>query len=151
MTVAIRRIVFTTDFSAPAAHAQQYAEAFAGSFSAELFVLHVVDQQPLIPSPDIERRWVDDEISRARHQLKGCFLGQTHSPVLEVRAGAAAPTITQYAHEVNADLIVIGTHGRSGLSHLLLGSVAEKVVRLAECPVLTVHPRGHAFSLDRPA
>lgn len=148
MTVSIRRVLFATDFSAPAAHAQQFAEAFAGSFSADLYALSIVDQQPVIPAVEVSGRWVDDEVARARHQLKGCFAARTTPPVLEVRTGKAEQAIIDYAREIGADLIVIGTHGRTGLSHLLLGSVAEKLVRLATCPVLTVHPVDHPFVLD---
>jgi universal stress protein A len=55
--------------------------------------------------------------------------------------------IVQYARQNDVDLIVMGTHGRSGLSHLLLGSVAEKVIRKAHCPVLVVRPEGHVFEM----
>ncbi|HUQ68179.1 MAG TPA: universal stress protein, partial [Planctomycetaceae bacterium] len=62
-----------------------------------------------------------------------------------IRIGAPYVEIVKYAAEQDVDVIVVGTHGRSGLTHLLLGSTAEKVVRKAPCPVLTVHPKGHQF------
>ena len=65
--------------------------------------------------------------------------------VREVRVGAAFMEIIDYARENEIDLIVIGTHGRSGLMHILMGSVAERIVRKAPCPVLTVKPEGHQF------
>ena len=65
--------------------------------------------------------------------------------VREVRYGYAYREIVRHAKEQNVDLIVVGTHGRTGLTHLFLGSVAEKVVRNAPCPVLTVRPEGHQF------
>ena len=64
-----------------------------------------------------------------------------HSAVM----GLAVDEILNYAHEHEIDLIVVGTHGHSGLARLLIGSVAEKLVRVANCPVLTVHPKGHQF------
>jgi Universal stress protein family/Putative prokaryotic signal transducing protein len=68
-----------------------------------------------------------------------------------IRQGDAVSETIQYANESKSDLIVIATHGRTGLSRLLLGSVAEKIVRLSTCPVLTVHPEGHQFVLDKAA
>jgi nucleotide-binding universal stress UspA family protein len=57
--------------------------------------------------------------------------------------------ITKYSSEHAIDMIVVGTHGHTGLAHLLLGSVAEKLVRLSTCPVLTVHPKGHPFLVPK--
>ena len=65
-----------------------------------------------------------------------------------VVTGFAVDEIVHYAEEHQIDLIVVGTHGLTGITHLLLGSVAEKLVRCAPCPVLTVHPTGHQFVLD---
>src|SRR5439155_18076193 len=69
----------------------------------------------------------------------------------EVRVSPdAAEAIVEYAKDVHADIIVVGTHGRSGVSRLLMGSVAEHVVRTAPCPVLVVRPREHEFVLPEP-
>ena len=65
--------------------------------------------------------------------------------VRATRMGSPFVEITTYAKEKDVDLIVLGTHGRSAIAHILLGSVAEKVVRKSPCPVLTVHPHGHQF------
>ena len=65
--------------------------------------------------------------------------------VREVRVGTAFMEIIEYARETDIDMIVIGTHGRSGLMHVLMGSVAERIVRKGPCPVLTVKPKGHQF------
>ena len=64
---------------------------------------------------------------------------------MPVRTGVPFLEIIRYAKELEIDLIVLGTHGRTGLAHVLLGSVAERVVRKSPCPVLTVHPKGHQF------
>ncbi len=153
MGVTIGRILFTTDFSESARHAQQYAVTLANSFGATLHVLHVVSEEALVPAPELQQRWLETEIDRARKQLK-VDVGAAPvggQPVVQVtQAGHPVHEIVKYAAEHEIDLIVIGTHGRTGLSHLLIGSIAEKVVRLATCPVLTVHPSDHQFVMAAP-
>lgn len=150
MVISIQRILFVTDFSEPARKAQRYALALAETFGAELYVFHAVSEDVFIPAPDAAIVWLDAEVERARKQLSAEFAAVAGpvKTVLEVRQGNAVHEIVRYADEQNIDLIVLGTHGRTGLSHVLLGSIAEKVVRLATCPVLTVHPTGHQFVLD---
>jgi nucleotide-binding universal stress UspA family protein len=70
---------------------------------------------------------------------------QVRQVVREVQSGPPFVEIVRYAKEHDVDLIVMGTHGRTGIAHALIGSVAEKVVRKAPCPVLTVRPEGHQF------
>src|SRR5262245_767713 len=134
----IHTILHPTDFSAPSGHALGFACALARDYGARLVVLHVTPLQPVfagegMPPPDPEEiRAAGDE------QLRKLRL-----PADDVRAerrlesGAAAAEILRVAREINADLIVMGTHGRTGLGRLLMGSVAEQVVRKAPCPVLT--------------
>lgn len=149
MTISIRRILFVTDFSEPARKAQLYAQALAEKYGAQLYAFHAVSEEVFVPTPDVAEQWLKAETERARQQL-ATELRDVPSAVLEVRQGNAVQEIIKYAGEQNVDLIVIGTHGRGGLSHVLLGSIAEKVVRLATCPVLTVHPSDHQFVLDLP-
>lgn len=148
MTVSVRRILFTTDFSAPAHDAQDYAGALARQFDAELHSLHIVTEPLPLPGP--RGTWIRPEqalpgmIKDAEAQLARTMEGavaDSSKLVCAVRVGDSVREITQYADEHQIDLIVIGTHGRTGLSHLLIGSVAEKVIRLAKCPVLSVHPK----------
>jgi len=148
MSISIQRILFATDFSEPARNAQQFAVAFSEKFGAQLHVLHCVSEEALVPAPDLAAEWLHAEVNRARQQLTK-EIGGTCSARLEVRPGNPVQEIIRYAGEMAIDLIVIGTHGRSGLSHVLLGSVAEKVVRLATCPVLTVHPQNHSFVMSK--
>jgi nucleotide-binding universal stress UspA family protein len=70
---------------------------------------------------------------------------ERHRAVQVVKVGYAVEEIVKYAKDQEIDLIVIGTHGHTGFAHLLLGSIAEKVVRMATCPVLSVHPKDHPF------
>lgn len=153
MSLAIRRILFTTDFSQSARHAQQYAVALAESFGATLHALHVVSEEAFVPAPDVQHRWLETEIDRARKQLQvdlGNLQIGGQAVVQATQAGHPVHEIIKYAAEHEIDLIIIGTHGRTGLSHLLIGSIAEKVVRLATCPVLTVHPSDHKFVMAAP-
>lgn len=156
MFVQLRRILFPTDFSEPARQAQQYAIALAERFECELHLLHVVPQV-MIPLPEAGTSWTVPEADQ-RQQVEDAQrrlieeLEATHQKnrnlVQVVKVGYAVEEIVNYAKDEDIDLIVIGTHGHTGFAHLLMGSVAEKIVRLATCPVLTVHPKGHQFVSD---
>jgi universal stress protein A len=122
----VREILFPTDFSAVSETAGHMAAGLARHFGARLQVLHVVP-------PHFNR-----EAPRPALQDAVAALEPGVSVTAVIEAGLAAPTIVAYAGTQRIDLIVIGTHGRTGLSHALLGSVAEAVVRRAPCPVLTV-------------
>lgn len=154
--IAIKNVLVATDFSEPSETAVGYARAMCRAFGATLHVVHVFE--PLwITSADIvgggvslatmiqgledtARKQLDTTVTEAdRRELKA-------TPVF-VSSESPAREIAKYAAEKHVDLIVIGTHGRSGLSRLLIGSVAEKVVRMAPCPVLTVHHPEHEFVL----
>lgn len=146
MAISIQRILFATDFSKPARNAQSYAVALAEKFGAQLHAFHAVNEDVFVPAPDLASRWIESEVARCRQQLSA-DMGSV-SAKQEVRPGNAVQEIIKYASDERIDLIVIATHGRTGLSHALLGSIAEKVVRLATCPVLTVHPTDHTFVMD---
>lgn len=153
MGLAIQRILFATDFSNSARHAQQYAVALAESFGATLHALHVVSEEAFVPSPEVQHRWLETEIDRAKKQLNvdvGGIQVAGQAVVQATQTGHPVQQVIKYAAEHEIDLIVLGTHGRTGVSHLLIGSVAEKVVRLARCPVLTVHPSDHPMVMSAP-
>ena len=150
--ISIRRILFPTDFSEAAAKAQAYATALADRFGAELHLLHVV-VPPTIPFPDSATSWTmpesglksQIEVAEKVFSQKSADWPEELHLVTKVVTGFAVDEIVQYAEEQEIDLIVVGTHGLTGISHLLIGSVAEKLVRVSTCPVLTVHPTGHQF------
>jgi nucleotide-binding universal stress UspA family protein len=137
-------ILVPTDFSETADRALDYAIALAAKLGARIHVLHVIGIPALgvpelgvaLTSTMIDSLVRDNQAALDRlvdkHRSQATF-GET-----VLRTGDARDTILQAAGEVHADLIVIGTHGRRGISRALLGSVAEAIVRTAPCPVLTV-------------
>ena len=144
--IAIRKILCPVDLSSCADHALAYAAELAEKFAAELTVLYAVpDIVTVLPDgvmpvplagPDATELIADGKTAVTE---KLTALGTARlNPKVEVRIGSAEEEIIAVAKELPADLIVIGTHGRRGLTHFFLGSVAEKVVRTAPCPVLTV-------------
>jgi universal stress protein A len=146
--IAIRRILAPTDFSDSSTPAVRYAAELAQKFDAELTLLHVVQDLTLVvpdvmmPTP-ITTPALADMVEGARAGLATFIdtLGlRGLTPRTEVRMGAPAAEIVSAAADLKADLLCIGTHGRTGLAHFLLGSVAERIVRHAPCPVLTVRP-----------
>jgi nucleotide-binding universal stress UspA family protein len=145
----VKRILVPTDFSATADAALDHAYLLAERFCASLRLLHVLDdpfvaeglaaEGYIAEAPTLRTALLQHAQSRLAHRA-GPREGGV--PVdSEVMFGHGAKTIAEYARALGMDLIVMGTHGRTGIAHLLLGSVAERLVRLAPCPVLTVkHP-----------
>jgi nucleotide-binding universal stress UspA family protein len=138
----IRKILIPSDFSDGSERAVEYAELFARSFGAKILLVHAIEPFPYSATDSLTL--VDH--SKALATIAASLLENQRKPLLkaglEVRTrvliGLPASEILRAAAKEKADLIVMGTHGRSGLGHLLVGSVAEKVVRMAKCPVMTV-------------
>ena len=140
------RILVPTDFSAPSDAALDYARGVATRFGASLHLLHVAeDPYRALYSAEVfvpEMEGLRDEIlgdatGRLNDRLSDTDRAALHATV-DAIIGTPAGSIVEYAAGHEIDLIVMGTHGRGGMSHLLMGSVAERVVRTAPCPVLTV-------------
>jgi nucleotide-binding universal stress UspA family protein len=148
MTLNIRRILVPIDFSEHAEYVIEWASHLALEHSSHLILLHVyhlpVEFQQLegayLP-PDF---WTN--VKKEADQTLARYVGEIRQKGLDVEAvvreGYPATVIVDEATAQNVDLIVIGTHGLSGLKHLLLGSIAERVVQKAPCPVLAVKKRG---------
>jgi nucleotide-binding universal stress UspA family protein len=146
----ISRILVPVDFSAASDEALAYAKTLAGRFGASLHLVHAFEDPftsaafasemystlPLSMREDMLRHAEQRLAERLPADQKELFHGTT-----DIVTGTPARTIVEYSAKLGADLIVMGTHGRSGMAHLLLGSVAERVVRHAPCPVLTVKHR----------
>ena len=152
--IKIQRILFPSDFSDLSLQGLRYARSFAEAYESELHVLHVVDEASLYwmamgPNSLPVGPSTEELVEISRKEM-GKFVeehlgGAKFTVVTEVAMGRPFMEIIRYAREQEIDLIVIGTHGRSGLQHALLGSVAEKVVRKAPCPVLTIRDPEHDF------
>ena len=131
------RILVPTDRSDPARRALEQAADLASRYDATLTALSVVDTRELGSSSE-----TDERTAAAQAELDAAIddLDLEPTPEAVVRAGIPSEEILDYADESGMDLIVMGTHGRTGVRRYLLGSVAEKVVRLSDVPVLSVHP-----------
>ena len=145
--IKLSRIVCPTDFSATSSRAVDYAATMADSFDAELVLLHVI---PTMDYPlrsfgmssslhhiqeELEKRAMQSLENRAKKLAESLPDVKVR---LVLRSGEAHEATMECAKEEGADMIVMGTHGHTGITHALLGSTAEKVVRLSSCPVLTV-------------
>ncbi|KPK85811.1 MAG: hypothetical protein AMJ81_02655 [Phycisphaerae bacterium SM23_33] len=151
----IKKILYATDFSDLSVCALDYAVYLARVCSAELHCLHVVDDSyqywvsleatTIPPGPTVE-----ELVAAAEKQLDGFLAERVPADLLATKAilrGRPFVEIIRHARGRNMDLIVMGTHGRTGLSHVLMGSVAEKVARKSPCPVLTVRHPEQAFEM----
>lgn len=143
----LQRILVPTDLSAASLAGLDYAAELAGPFNAEIVVLYVVEPIVYATPTDLYGATADlgtvlqEQERSGRTQLKK-LQDRYGKKVRKLRAmqqtGTPYVAITNAAKKLKADLIVMSTHGRTGLSHLLMGSVAEKIVRTSPCPVLTV-------------
>jgi len=151
--IKISRILVPTDFSELGNLAVEYGAAIAEQFHSELEILHVIDDYfALAPEAQLmlpdRHEYLCDLQAAARAELAKLTATGKHSETHVGRhttVGRPFEEIVRFAKEHQIDLIVIGSHGRRGISHLLMGSVAERVVRVAGCPVLTVRPDQHQF------
>jgi nucleotide-binding universal stress UspA family protein len=154
--IMIKTILLPTDGSECSGKAMAYALSFAKQYGARVVALHVIDQRW-----EEQTRIVFAEVGQDLTQKIRNGYGEEARRILREAADTAAKAgisvetraltgvphedILRVARELPADLIILGTHGRTGMSHLLMGSVAEKVVRKAPCPVLTVRQEEHDF------
>lgn len=147
--IKLKTILVPVDFSESSRKALHYAVSFARQFNAEILLLHSVE----LPSPPPEtiltkpglidadaQNAADKRLSEWRKQI-----GSSTAVKVAARTGKPTTQIVEEAKRSHADLIVMGTHGRTGLSHLLIGSTAEQVVRHAPCPVMVVREQEHDF------
>ncbi len=142
----IKKILCAVDFSEHSPRVADFAATLARSFGAEVLCLYVAPSPQRIPglpcAPQLHREFRGRDRGR-RGLHHGGVRGQTLSGVVftgKVLTGYAAEEILAAITNEKADLLVMGTHGRKGIDRILFGSVAEKVVKSATCPVLTVRP-----------
>jgi nucleotide-binding universal stress UspA family protein len=150
--IVLKQILVATDFSESAAVALAYGRDLARTFNARLHVLHAVEDVMLryspevgFASPDLQKN-IEARATRDLDKLITEDDRRTLAVVPVIKTAVNIPAeIVDYAKANAIDLIITGTHGRGGVKHLLMGSVAERVVRSAACPVLTVHAKERDF------
>ena len=154
MKITIRKVICPVDFSPNSDHALRYAVAMTETHGAELVLLHVMEM-PDYALPEGTLAVGVTAVDLVRELEAGCrrqldeLAQSVRTDVVRVTTllatGVPFIEIVRAARDQGADLIVMGTHGRTGLAHMMIGSVAEKVVRKAPCPVLTVKHPEHEF------
>lgn len=148
--IQLKNILLPTNFAEPGLEAANYGIELANRFGATLHLLHViVDPMPYLPMFESYPRPSREEFEQFAQEQLDNWLTDDDKQKCHVethfRHGSAFVEIVKFARESEADLIVMGTHGRGAIAHMLTSSDAEKVVRKAPCPVLTVRPEGHQF------
>ena len=145
MAIKFQVIVVPVDFSDYSLRALPYAVSLAERFGARLKIVYI--NEPSLQVSDVawvgvdERTIDEDHLTEARRALEKLVLDKIPTDIsvdAEILTGDPVDKIVAYATDQNADLIIMATHGRGGLSHVLMGSVAEHVVRKGPCPVLTL-------------
>ena len=151
--ISIRHILVATDFGETSTAAVQRAIQLSEAFQAQLDILHIVEEpfgylgniHGYLPEVDAFRATLNDAARAQLHQVMSPDEAERRKVHLALRTGTPYVEIVRYAKDQDVDLIVLGTHGRGSVRHMLLGSVAEKVVRYAHCAVLTTpHPSAEA-------
>ena len=141
--IRIKRILIPIDFSETSTAAVGYGVDLAERYGAAVHLLHVIEKSAVPPEPEFPLGIFEGQTVARERLVDVLNAAQRKAFRSEVAVNIGSPSleIIRYAKEHDIDVIVMGTHGRSGVSHMLMGSVAEKVVRKAPCPVLTVrHP-----------
>lgn len=149
--LAIKRVLVPIDFSNCSLKALTYAVAFARQFKAAITVIYVI--QPYYVAGDYAggldyatlEQEIEENSSRRLKELAEKIIGDNAKYNVLIERGRPVDEIARAADELNVDLIIISTHGHTGLKHVVLGSTAENVVRHAPCPVLTVRVKEHEF------
>ncbi len=151
--IKLTNVLVPTDFSEASDAALKYGKALAGAFGARLHIIHVIEEpygQPWAVEAygfslaALQDEWVKDAQSRLAASVTD-EEGKTVQAVTSTVLGHPVMEILRYATDNDVDLIVMGTHGRGPLGHVVLGSVAERIVRKAPCPVLTVRAKERDF------
>lgn len=150
--ITLKKIMVATDFSAHSEVAIRYAAEFANAFGGEVVLVSVVEEPTLMAElppmgeayfpPNLTELQKESAEQECEKQLK--HAGLEGSKVV-ISVGTPFVEIVKIARDEDVDLLIIGTHGRGAIAHMLLGSVAERIVRKSPCPVLTVRSGEHEF------
>jgi universal stress protein A len=154
--IALKNILVATDFSEPSAVALNYGRDLARAYEATLHVIHVIEDLPALHGPEIGFAMSDVERNieaAVRRDLDAAITVSDHQTLdvrtMIARASNVSHAVTEYAKHNAIDLIIVGTHGRNAFHRFLIGSVAERVMRTAPCPVLIVRAHERDF-IDAP-
>ncbi len=150
--IRIKNILLTTDFSKISLAAAPYAIELAQKYGAKIHLMHVQEKEPpilAIRSLDVSEekiaKMLSEEASASMKKTAEQITGKGFTDIATViKKGIDYQEIVNYCSMVPIDLVVIATHGRTGILHTLLGSVAEKVIRYCKCPVLVITPEDHS-------
>lgn len=144
----VKKIIVPTDFSKLSFTAFDYARSLAMQYNAKIYLMFVMEKMPpflAVRSLDVDEKQVlvhmEEEAQKELHEAVELLKGDSDlivEPVL--RKGIDYEEVVKFSEEAKADLIILATHGRTGILHTLLGSVAEKVIRYSRCPVLVTTP-----------
>ena len=152
--ITLKNVMVATDFSETAETALEYGRAFARTFGGTLHVVHVVESAfTRTTTGELAALNIDEilkEIRAASQKeidklVRDDDRRELHARAVITTANDAVGCLSTYATDEKIDIIIMGTHGRTALAHMLMGSVAEKVVRIAPCPVLTIRHPEHEF------
>ena len=151
--INLKKILVPVDFSEGANKALSYGISLAKHYGAALHIFNAIDDR--LYDDSLFMMYAEQEIRETRRKITNEQLDELLArikkehpglePVKVIRLGIAFLEIIKYAQEEAIDLIIMGSHGHTGIAHLLIGSTTEKVVRKAPCPVLTVRPKEHEF------
>jgi nucleotide-binding universal stress UspA family protein len=153
----LKKVLFPTDFTRCSNQAFSRAWSFANSYHAQLHLFHAMvlnQDDPLFPAYYLaDMRKINDSLVKTAMDRMESLISSYNAHELEIIkmlefGNTIAPVILDYANKEDVDLIVMGTHGRRGIGHLLLGSVAEEIVRTARCPVMTIREQEKPKQLD---
>jgi nucleotide-binding universal stress UspA family protein len=154
--ILLKKILVATDFSEPSNAALAYGRQLARTFGAQLTLFHAAENilsrgygsdAFVFIEPNLQGQVEAAALTHARSLLSAEDREELHATAVVATALSAAAAITDYARREQIDLLILGTHGRGAVAHLMMGSVAERVVRTAPCPVLTVKHPEHEFVL----
>jgi len=145
------KILFPTDFSESAENASRYALSLAKKYGSKVYVIHVIEPFTYTTEFGLDFSAQLKEMEASARRLLDDIAASIKKTNLDVESalitGEPFVEIIKYARKEQVDLIVMATHGRSGIEHMLMGSVAEKVVRKSPCPVLTIKKSGQTFTM----
>ena len=145
------KILFPTDFSESAENASRYALSLAKKYASKVYVIHVIEPFTYTTEFGLDFSAQLKEMEASARRLLDDIAASIKKTNLDVESalitGEPFVEIIKYARKEQVDLIVMATHGRSGIEHMLMGSVAEKVVRKSPCPVLTIKKSGQTFTM----